>query len=347
MERNRAGISGGSRKVVGMDRRKFLSITGATLSLASVPELLKAADSSGKIIKGGWVDLPVARKKFIAKTSMPLASQHGREIVGSSRDKAGLLWKAWEEMAGHEFVPHFQEIGDCVSQGGGLGVEVLSATEIVDGQNETWCGKISTEVLYGGSRVEVGGGQLRGDGSTGAWLAEFLEDFGTVKRGKYGNIDLTKYDPELAKEWGKRRSQGIPREMETLSKEHPVKRAVLIDGGFNQACDFMANGCPIVVCSSVGFRTQADRDGFLYPGPQWMHCMLVFGFDRKSRREGGCIANSWGGNWVSGPAHRLGTPAGCFWAEARTLDRMFREGDSYALMDYQGFEKKKRSYILY
>lgn len=310
-------------------------------------DLRKALADNDQIIEGGWQNDEKAKSEFLNTMILPRASQNAQALVGSSEGKTGMLWKAWEKQAGQDFEPHFQKIGDCVSQGGALGVETLSAVEIGLGQREEWCNKISTEVLYGGSRVEIGGGRIKGDGSTGSWLARFVEDYGSVKRGQYGDIDLTTYDPDLAKAWGKSRSKGIPVEMEELATEHPVGRAVLIDGGWNQACDLMANGCPVVICSSIGYQSKADREGFLRAGPTWQHCMLLWGFDRKSRREGGCIANSWGEGWFSGPEHALGTPAGCFWAEARDINRMLREGDSYAFVDYKGFIKRDLDYDLF
>ena len=41
---------------------------------------------------------------------------------------------------------------------------------------------LSPEVIYGGSRVEIGGGRIRGDGSIGAWAARWVRDYGVVPR---------------------------------------------------------------------------------------------------------------------------------------------------------------------
>src|SRR5437763_1529398 len=70
---------------------------------------------------------------------------------------------------------------------------------------------LAQEVIYGGSRVEVGGGRLRGDGSVGAWAAKFVHDYGVVPRGVHGRYDLSRYDERRCREYGAR---GVPGDLE-------------------------------------------------------------------------------------------------------------------------------------
>lgn len=295
--------------------------------------------------KFGYVRRKDAVRDFIACTHKPLFEQQAREIEGSGRGKQVLLWEPYEQVTGEPFVPIYQEIGDCVSHGFTLGAEVLSTVEIaVAGEREQWRGKFSTECTYAGSRVEIGGGRIRGDGSTGAWAARWVMDYGLLLRGVYGDFDLREYRPDLAKRWGAP-GAGVPDQLEPILREHPIKTATLVQS-YDEFIDAIANGYPVAICSNQGFRMQRDRDGFLPPSGKWAHCMLGWGFDDKSDRKGGCIANSWGVDWVKGPKHPLGCPDGCFWVDAKIIDRMLRQGDSYALSGFVGYPARSLDYLL-
>lgn len=290
----------------------------------------------------GYVRDKRAIADFIANTHKPFLAQQNAEIKGSGAGKQVRLMAAYEKVTGVPFVPHKQEIGDCVSHGFTLGAEVLSAVEIAAGQREEWRTKFSTEATYGLSRVEIGGGRIRGDGSTGAWGAKAVTHYGVLLRRRYPQYDLTKYDPTLAKRWG---DLGVPDELESHLREHPIKTATLVTS-YADAIDALANGYPIPVCSNVGFRMETDRDGFLVPRGSWAHCMVAVGFDDASERKGVEIINSWGDRWLSGPKHKLGAVAGGFWVDANVFDRMLKQSDSYSLSGFNGFPRRKIDYVL-
>lgn len=329
-----------------LNRRDILKLGTAALALGGQAALAQQTDNMSNLAHlQGWVDLPEAREWYASHSAKPYFDTY-RNLSGTGSNKQVLLWKAYEKTTGQLFAPHFQTIGDCIGHGFTLGAEVLCCTEIVAGEREEWRGKFATEVTYAGSRVEVGKGEIkRGDGSTGAWAAEWLRTYGVVLRKSYGNIDLTYYNGDLAKDWGYYKN-GVPAEIEKIAKEHPVKTTAMVQS-WESCCDAIANGYPVVVCSNVGFNDKLDRDGFLRRGVQpWFHCMLIWGIDTVSPREGGCIANSWGTNWLSGPQHELGTPRGCFWADADVIDSMLKQGDSYALSGFEGFPSQLIDYFL-
>lgn len=321
-----------------LNRRELLKASAATI-LAAIIAGNTAADE--QFVDGGWVDLREARFDFIRNTPRPYFRQHDRAIRGTGDSTRILLWKYFEKVTKSEFVPHTQRIGDCVSQTYGLGCDILTTVQIgLHGRNEEWRGKCSTEAIYGGSRVEVGGSRINGDGSTGGWASQWVRDYGVLLRGKYGRYDLSKYDPNLARNWGR---QGVPNELEAISKPHLVKTVTKVTR-WTQACDLIANGYPVAICSNVGFRSKTDSEGFLSRSGKWSHAMLLFGIDTLSKRAGGCIANSWGTNWVGGPDHALGTPPGCFWADAHVIDAMLRQDDSYAISNYIGYPRQNLDY---
>lgn len=328
-----------------MNRRDALSIIlgGLLCSRVSAFESEFPMSDTPLILQGmdftalqGWVDLPEAKEWYDETVPRPYFQSYSG-LQGTGENKQVCLWKAYEKVTKKPFEPHYQKIGDCVGQGFTLGAEVLSTFEIAAGQREEWRGKFSTEVTYAGSRIEVGKGKIKtGDGSSGAWAAEFLRTYGVVLRKSYGSIDLSNYDPDLARQWGHWRSSGVPTELESVAREHPIKTTARVTN-WEEYCDAISNGYPVAICSNVGFDDTLDREGFLRRQGTWYHCMLGWGVDSKSSRQGGCIANSWGRNWLSGPQHKLGTPAGCFWADADVIDAMLKQGDSYALSGFIGF----------
>ena len=192
-----------------------------------------------------------------------------------------LLHKAVEKVVG-SFPINNQTIGDCVSQGEAGACQVLICTDIVlRGEAEEWRGLVATEPIYAGSRVEIGGGRISGDGSVGAWAARWVVEYGVLVRRKYEvdgiEFDLTEYDGDRARAWG-RRGVGCPNGLELIAKEHPVKTTSLCTG-YDQARDSIANGYPVTVASNRGFNDVRDSEGFLRPSGTWSHEMYFCGVD--------------------------------------------------------------------
>ena len=306
-----------------MDRRTALKTSLVTLACSSL-----LSGQQRTLFHTGWVPTDIPK-------GVP-ASKYAARIIGAGSNKVVRLFKYWEIANEAPFQPHFQKIGDCVSQATALAVETLSAKQVLN-LGDTWCGKVSTEAIYAGSRVEIGKGALGNqEGSTGVWAAEFLSKYGVLVRRKYKSVDLSKYDPDLATRWARPRA-GVPDILEPVARQHLVHKTVNIDGGWTQACDLVSLGMPVVICSGIGFDDTCDRDGFLSPGPEWWHSMLLWAIDTKSSRPGGCIANSWGLNWLKQRQHKYGTPPGCFWADAKVINKMLGYGDSHAIGDLEGF----------
>lgn len=335
-----------------MLRRDFLKIgVGATtgLSLGSglwLPPWLQAADDTSHLaIQSGWIDDPEERRRWVRTQIRPYLTQQNKQIRNTGKGKQVFLWKYFEEVTGSPLIPHLQECGDCVSQAFGLGVDVLTAVQmLMHGKPERWVAKAATEIIYAGSRVEVGKGRIRGDGSMGTWAADFISKWGILQRKRYlgGQYDYTEYSGRLARKLG---TTGVPDPLEPLCKLHPVK-TVSICRSWNECRDAIANGHLVCMCSSVGFKTRGgrDKDGFLAPSRRpWMHALLIAGVDDAFKRPGGLIINSWGSNWTYGPK-RHGQPDGSFWADASVIDRGLRRGDSIAISAYLGYPRMDLDY---
>lgn len=326
------------------NRRDAILVGGSfILSGMTLHDLLAQDDK--RIVEGGWIDLPEERRRFIQKNKAPYLSDLNAQIKGTSKGKAVVLQKAYEQVTRKVFQPWTQEIGDCIGEASTLGAEFLTATQIVYHKKaEEWRGHYSVEVTYAGSRVEAGGGRIRWrDGSYGAWAAEYLRDYGVVLRGVYGEHDLTRYRPDLGRKWGR---EGVPDELDEIAKEHPIKTTALVQS-WEEAADSIANGFPVLLCSSIGYNNTRDKEGFLDQTKTWNHAMLLAGMDRRrGKREGGLIINSWGADWVTGGLHELGCPAGSFWADAEHIDRAIRQGDSYSFSNLRGFPRRDIDYYL-
>lgn len=340
-----------------MDRRLFLKVGAAGVAGSMVPYALRTLTCQNNVVYSGWTPNKKATASFIRHSARPyFVQQTPRATIGSGKGRVVLLHKYMEKALG-TIVPHDQELGDCTGQAYGFGTDALSATQIYGfGLAERWAGKVSTEATYAGSRYEIGykrhGSRtiLLADGSLGLYCAEFSRDYGVLVRKKYGEYDLTKYNPELAKRWGK---EGIPDELEPVAKQHPIRSFALVRS-YADCRDAISNGYPVIFCSNVGFNPYCrqcnpsggrDSMGFLNPCDIWYHAMCGLDVD-DTTRPGILIMNSWGPHWVDGPK-RHGQPDGSFWVDAHVIDRMCSQGDSYAISGFIGFPSNPIDYNLF
>lgn len=228
-----------------------------------------------------------------------------------------------------------QSVGCCVGCGWKHSCDVVQATAILSGKTFEWK-PVSVEAIYGGSRIDVGKGRISGDGSVGAWAKEYVSSTaGIAAMQKYGATDLTKFDPARARQWG---AKGVPAEVAAAAKEHPVKGCALVKS-WADVKRAIQQGYPVAVCSDQGFTMERDSSGKARPQGSWGHCMAIIGVraGKDGRAEGGFILNSWGDAAHTGPTWPPDAPVAGFWADAQVIDRMVRQGDSFALADVAGF----------
>ncbi|HEY1188460.1 MAG TPA: hypothetical protein VGE74_12485 [Gemmata sp.] len=292
----------------------------------------------------GWQrDTDTIETNFdLAKTLHFAQTPAGKAALG---DEDVFLYRAVRKAAGQAapWYPNINQgnVGCCVGAGSKHGCDVVQATAILGGAPFDWK-PASAEVIYAGSRIDVGRGQIRGDGSVGRWACEYLGGVGgIVPMERIGSTDLTAFSPARAREWG---SRGVPAEVAAVARRHPVKGAALV----RSAVDVkraLAQGYPIVVCSDVGFDNRdgsvgtRDKDGFIGPRGTWPHCMCFIGW-RTGARPGALCLNSWGNAAHRGPVWPDDQPLAAFWVDEATVGRMVAQGDSFALSDVAGFPKR-------
>lgn len=216
--------------------------------------------------------------------------------------------------------------GSCVAFGLAGCADVLTAIATVASGSREKPLRSDPMTIYWGSRNEIGGGRIRGEGSVGVWAAQYAQKFGILPQQKYDQIDLSKYDPSVC--CGRQSNKGVPDELEPIARKHPIKNYGQVRS-FDDAVAAMDLERPVTVASDRGFTFELDREGFARPSGTWNHQMFVAGY-RLGRRPGGLVVNSWGRVYKGGPAgHHPATK----WVDADVLDGMFRQGDSWAYND--------------
>lgn len=206
----------------------------------------------------GWVQDPAAIEANAdpAKT-LQFANTDAGKLAFGDDDADVYLWRLVRKAAGHQptedWYPNVnqEQVGCCVGCGNKHSADVCLAAQVSGGKREEWK-PVAVEPIYGGSRVEVGGGQISGDGSVGRWAADWLSKRGgliPMEKLPDGS-DLTVFSPAKARQWGR---TGVPDALEPLAKNHPVKSTALVRSA-DEGWKAIGQAYPIAVCSNQGFR---------------------------------------------------------------------------------------------
>lgn len=280
----------------------------------------------------GWVDDQTLVGQVVEDLPIKSFADTPAFIAGAEPESV-YLWDAARKATG-DVIPCRNQgsVGSCVAFGAACAAEHLMCVQIALLQRPEEFKDLAQEVIYGGSRVEIGGGRIRGDGSVGAWAAKWVREYGLVARGVYGSIDLSRYSEATCRAFGR---SGVPDDLEQLARGRPVRSITQVRTA-TECRRALASGYPVTIASSQGFRMQRDSQGFCSPAGTWMHQMCVIGY-RKGSRPGFWIQNSWGAQAHTGPKGEGSPPDGGFWADEGVVHRMLGQGDSWAFADLDGF----------
>jgi len=307
----------------------------------------------GRFYATGWIRNDSAIEQFLADLrrsgNEPIFENAAPDLITRfSNDTAVFYWESEEKVLGRVLKSWNQgSVGSCVGFGYGRAVQDVLLNEIASGEPEVFPGaEVCPEVIYGGSRFEIGGGQMSGDGSHGVWAAKWVKDWGLVIRGVYGTLDLRSYVESTCRSLGR---SGIPSTVEAVAKSHPIREVAQLTTkeGLWAA---LGAGKGVPVCSSQGFTRVRDADGFCRLNGTWNHCMCYRGrFVHPAR--GRCVIeqNSWGDYLERGgnpPVHYVSSdgsvrtfvlPEGCFCVELDTASRSLAYGDTFVLGGLSGW----------
>ena len=281
----------------------------------------------------GWVNDPAAVQAVIESDGIKpvgeyLAPNGGRTIKTD-------LTVYLKKVHGEKWYISQGTCGSCVAFGAAIACDTLIAIQVVDHGMDKPSGRTDPMTIYWGSRVEIGGNRLGGQGSVGAWAAKYLKDYGVIPQAKYPEIDLSTYDASVC--CGRHARQGVPDGLESVARQHPVKSYAQVRS-FEEVARAIENGYPCTVASNQGFSKQRDANGFAKPQGSWGHQMAILGV--RHDIPGALIGNSWG-QYFQGTCD---ISSSCFWCDARTLERMLGQGDSFALSDFEGWPIKSLSF---
>jgi hypothetical protein len=288
---------------------------------------------------GGWINDPKGVDLAMQDLPFPVFSMQHQTIKDTGAGKKMLLYDIIRRVA-ETFPVRSQKIGDCVAFGAAGAVDAIKCVDIyLKKEPELWIAETATEDIYWGSRNAIGKGRLgKRDGSLGVWAAKYINQYGSVPRGKYADIDLTTYSGRKARTWGNagyRLSQAFV----DIVKEHPVVTISQVNS-YEEVRDLIVNGYSVTIASNQGFSSRRDSEGFAKPSGNWAHQMWICAVDDEYKRPGVCVQNSWG-VWNGGPK-RHNQPDGSFWVDADEIERrVLKTGDCWAFSGYTGFKPQK------
>lgn len=275
-----------------------------------------------------------AEKSQVVAASLPPFLLVG-DAAGEDNSKKNIrLWDAVLQVRGDHLPNVPQQIGDCVSWGACNAVNYLQAVQIVRGPPAEFHPAFPP-FTYGTSRVDVGrkhGSRFSGDGSVGAYAAEALRDFGVLRA---DHEKCPPYSGSVARQWG---ASGPPAWAKEIAKSNLVQSVAPVNSA-EEARDAIAGAhCPVTIASGwwgtndipvVHGRRVARRT------TAWAHQQCLIAYDGSGPEPLFYCLNSWGPN--AHPAPLQGEPPGGYWIRWADVDRICKEGDSWALSAFDGF----------
>jgi len=150
-------------------------LIGAAFGFWPVPEDLNVIveTPNGKYATG-WTQNDEAVKEVSQTLAFPtFADTPAARVAEDSLPQSVYLWQAERAITGQNPpVKNQGQVGSCVSFGTNTAIERTIAVQIAKRNANAKFFRCVEEVTYGGSRYEIGGGKISGDGSVGAWAAQ-------------------------------------------------------------------------------------------------------------------------------------------------------------------------------
>ncbi len=244
------------------------------------------------------------------------------------------IWTLTKKINNGNHLPTFkQAIGDCVAAAIRQAGARLQVADIVARFQEEVFRPWFPPFIYGISRVQIGGGQIDGDGSTGAWGAAAVQRYGVL----FDDDDyVPKYSAHIARGWGV--PPGPPSQHLPTAASRPVKSTARLTT-IHQIRTALCNYHPVTIASMRGFKMKpVDRDGFhvFVPEGTWPHQMTLLAWMDEPFKAAYRL-NSWGPDAHGQPLND--EPAGGAWCTAACIEQELRgrETEVFAYSGFAGF----------
>ncbi len=221
----------------------------------------------------------------------------------------------------YELIPtHTQDTGNCVAAGlAGAGMKLQVIEIALMGQEEKFR-EWFVPWIYAVSRNQIGSG-MNGAGSTGAWGAKAVNEYGVLFSDDDGVPDYR----GTSDSWGNRRNAGkMSRarygEYSGVASDNPLEITRL--KSVSQMAESLDAGMQLTIASTQGFRNTSHKGLHVYrPSGSWAHQMHI----TDIRREPELMfyrMNQWG------PGHTTplnGETPGGAWNFAEDLEREIKK----------------------
>lgn len=248
-------------------------------------------------------------------------------------------WQIHEKVTGQKTPLKDQgQTGDCVGFGSTTGYERALVCAIAAGADFDFT-YFAEEATYAASRVDIGGGQMRGqDGSVGGWAAKAQTDIGMLPKAKYPDDDFTTYDEAKARRLGDvGLTAGEKGEMAKYKAGAVANLKTTVD--LRKA---LANGAGAYVCTARGYAAQRDQNGVCRREGGWGHCLCSDGYATVNGKIQYHLDNSWDSMYHKGPTGPGDPSVAGFYVVESEMAAILAEGDSWAVSAVRGFPRQRR-----
>ena len=305
----------------------------------------------------GWVYQPQAIDEFTNELARRSPSSYSfaaalPALSGYGRGKNVFQWRMAQQLFGNPMPPYSQQRGICVGCGtaraiqNSLWSQILKDNDLLLTGTPAFPFNFALEFIYGMSRAhpQLGNGALgASDGSTGAWAAQCVHDFGVPVRQKYSTVDLTLINERIACDvWGIPGGyRQIPKDIFENAFEHPVEACHRCLTGA-EIRDAVAAGYGVALCLPK-YATDRDARGMSRLNQIGGHCTAVDGcFVDDRGNECFTVPQSWGG-LPRGPlgiflksGERVVMPVGTYGCYLQEVDSLLRQGEAWAFGEITG-----------
>lgn len=272
-----------------------------------------------------------------------ITDENGIRIVQDNRNANIRLWEAVLAVNGEHLPNVPQQVGDCVSHAYCHAGEFLICIEMTTGPPGKEFHRLFPPYVYGTSRHQIGRDRIRGDGSCMAWAVKAGQEYGVLRADADG---VPPYSGSIARKWG---HEGPPQSLIESSKMYTIGMASPVHTAV-EVRDAICNGYPVPFgAGGIGFDRVIVKYGRLVADPpsgQWSHAQCVVGFDGSGSEPLYCILNSWG-PLAGGRAPMDGSPPGSYWITEKSMEKIARQGDTYAISGFAGFKSRSLDFKIF